>query len=67
MKFNFENGQWVQGEKPKAKTIKEWITENADLLIGCLIVMAVWWWFDGSERIFGDLIRELTPPRHLWR
>ncbi|HJV46725.1 MAG TPA: hypothetical protein VJ824_13500 [Bacillota bacterium] len=56
MKFVWDNGEWVQGEKPKSKKLKELIKENVLYVVAGLMLIGVWWWFVGEQWLLGDII-----------
>lgn len=65
--FDWETGEWYQGEKPKPKNFEQWLKAGGYKYITFgLILLAVWWWFVGESWIFGDLAKTFTPPKHLW-
>lgn len=63
MKFTWENGEWLQGEKPKTITFKEWLqTKGYVYIVIGLVLIGVWWWFVGEPWVFGD---KFILPKHL--
>jgi hypothetical protein len=56
MKFKWEDGQWVEGEKPKKDTIWKRYVERHPVFF--ITVMSIWfykyayWWILDSVRIY---------------